>query len=231
MTESMWFVLLFLAAPSFRAAVTGDDLREARDRQDRAGLEKLVAQLSSEAESNAGSAQAHYRVALAESYLAEILLELRLRNDARGAAEAGIRAAEKAVALKPDKAEYHRILGTLCGQVIPANVLAGLKYGKCALESVNKALQLDPKSSDGYLSRGVGNYYLPASFGGGVNIAITDFQKAIELNPKSADAHLWLGVALRRSKQAAEARKALEKALQLNPHRAWTKQLLEKMQQ
>lgn len=226
----MWFVLLLLAAPAM-CAVTQKELRDARDRQDRAGLEKLVAQLSSEAESNAGNAQTQYRLALAESYLAEVLLELRLRNDARAAAEAGIRSAEKAVALKPEKAEHHRILGTLCGQVIPANVLAGLKYGKCALESVNKALQLDPQSSESYLSRGVGNYYLPASFGGGVNVAIADFQKAIELNPKSADAHLWLGVALRRSNQFPDARKALEKSLQLNPNRAWAKQLLEKLPQ
>ena len=60
-------------------------------------------------------------------------------------------------------AEHHRILGTLCGQVIPGNVLAGLKYGRCALDSINKAIELDPKSAIAYVSRGVGNYYLPAA--------------------------------------------------------------------
>jgi tetratricopeptide (TPR) repeat protein len=133
--------------------------------------------------------------------------------------------------LKGDVAEHHRVLGTLCGQVIPANVIAGLKYGRCALESVNKALQLDPKSAEGYLARGVGNYYLPPSFGGGVDLAIKDMQKATELNPKSAEAYLWLGVAYRKKNAFPEARKALTKSLELNPSRLWAKQLLEKTPQ
>jgi tetratricopeptide (TPR) repeat protein len=130
--------------------------------------------------------------------------------------------------LKPDDAENHRILGTLCGQVIPANVLAGLRYGRCALDSIKKALEIDPKSSNVWLSRGVGNYYLPESFGGGVKLAIDDFQKAIRLNAKSADAHLWLGIALRKAGRNAEARKALARSIELNPRRLWTRQQLEK---
>ena len=52
---------------------------------------------------------------------------------AKNAAQAGMDAANKAVSMKPDSAEYQRILGTLCGQMISSNSLAGLKYGKCAL--------------------------------------------------------------------------------------------------
>lgn len=110
-------------------------------------------------------------------------------------------------------------------------MLAGLKYGKCAMESANKALQLDAKSSLAWLSKGVGNYYLPPSFGGGVDLAIKDMEKAISLDPKSADAYVWLGTALRKKNANADARKALEKALQLNPNRVWAKQLLEKTPQ
>jgi tetratricopeptide (TPR) repeat protein len=132
------------------------------------------------------------------------------------------------VALQPGNAEHHRILGTLCGQVIPANVLAGLRYGRCALDEVNKALELDGRSSMNWLSHGVGNYYLPASFGGGVELAVKDFQKAIELDPKNAEAHLWLGVALRKLNRAAEAQKAIQQSLKLNPARVWAKQQLDK---
>ena len=53
-------------------------------------------------------------------------LELRDKRQAQRAAEAGVKAAERAIALKPAEVEYHRVLGTLCGQVMPANVLAGL---------------------------------------------------------------------------------------------------------
>lgn len=155
-------------------------------------------------------------------------MEVRDKVQAKNYAQAGIDAAEKAVKLKPDMGEYHRILGTLCGQMISSNGLAAIQYGKCALGSVNKAIELDPKSSTAYLSHGVGNYYLPAAFGGGIDPAIKDFEKAIELNPKSADAYCWLGVALRKANRPAEARKAFARSLELNPNRVWAKQQLDK---
>jgi Flp pilus assembly protein TadD len=59
-------------------------------------------------------------------------------------------------------------------------------------------------------------------------VAIKDFRKAIELDPKNSDAWLWLGIALRRSNQSDEARKAIAKSLELNPDRMWAKQQLDK---
>jgi tetratricopeptide (TPR) repeat protein len=171
---------------------------------------------------------AQYKVALAESYSAEVAIELHDKAAAKNAAQAGMDAANKAVSMKADSAEYQRILGTLCGQMVSSSSLAGLKYGKCALDTVDKAIELDPKSSMAYLSHGVGNYYLPQAFGGGIELAIKDFRKAIDLNPKNADAWLWLGVALRRSNQPAEAQKAFAKSLEINPNRVWARQQLEK---
>ncbi len=204
------------------------DLESARNRQDRAALEKMAANLAEVAAKSSGDAGAHYQLALADSYLAEIALELRDKGAARSAAENGIRAAEKAVSLQPNVAENHRLLGTLCGQVIPANVLVGMKYGRCALDSINKAIELDPKSVKAWVSKGVGNYYLPPAFGGGIDKAIQDFEKAIALDPKSSEAHLWLGVALRKANRNADAQKAIRKAVELNPNRLWAKQQLEK---
>ena len=204
------------------------ELEQARDRQDRAALERIAASYNAAAAKQANDAQAQYMLAVAQSYLAEVATELKDKNGGRSAAEIGIKAAEKAVSLKPAVAEHHRILGTLCGQVIPANVLAGLKYGRCALDSINKAIELDPKSAVAYVSRGVGNYYLPAAFGGGPDVALKDFEKAIQLDPKLAEAQLWIGLTLRKLNRNADARAALAKSLQLNPDRIWTKQQLEK---
>jgi tetratricopeptide (TPR) repeat protein len=212
-------------------AINGFDdseLVKARDRQDQAALGKIVGELKPSAEKDPKDAAAHYRLALAESYSAEVAIETHDKASAKTAAQAGIDSAEVAVNLKPDSSEYQRILGTLCGQMISGNGLAGLKYGKCALTAVNKAIELDPKSSTNYLSHGVGNYYLPAALGGGYELAIKDFQKAIELNAKNADAYLWLGIALRKVNQPEEARKALAKSLELNPNRVWAKQQLDK---
>lgn len=205
-----------------------DTLEKARDLEDRPQLEHALAELTATAEKTPNDAAAQYRVALTASYLAEISLELRDKAAAERAAKAGIPAAERAVALKPENAEYYRLLGTLCGQVIPANVLLGISYGKRAEEAIEKAIALDPKSSQAYLARGIGNYYKPAMFGGGPELSVRDIRHAIELDLKSAEAYLWLGLALRKTHHNAEARAAFTKSLELNPNRVWTRQQLDK---
>ena len=55
-----------------------------------------------------------------------------------------------------------------------------------------------------------------------------DFQNAIELDSQSAEPQLWLGLALRKQNKNPDARKAFQKAIELNPARAWAKQQLDK---
>jgi tetratricopeptide (TPR) repeat protein len=216
---------LVLAAALLAAA---SPLETARDSQDRAALERLANEANTAAAKQSADHAAQYRAALAWSYLAEVALEQRDKGLAARAAENGIALAKRAVELNVKSAEYHRILGTLCGQIIPANVFLGLQYGRCARDSVDKAIQLDPRSALAWVSRGVGNYYLPKQFGGGVDLAIADFNKALQLDPRLAEAHLWLGIALRKAQRNGEAQTALKRALELNPRRVWTKQQLEK---
>ena len=206
----------------------GAELEKARDAQDRAALDRMAIQASMAASKTQSDATLQYKAALAQSYAAEVAIEMRDKAQAHAAAEAGIEAARRAIALKENVSEYHRIYGTLCGQAISANVMQGLKYGHCAKDEVEKAVQLDPKAAINYVSRGVGYYYLPPALGGGNDLAVKDFEKAIELDPKLADAHLWLGLALRKANKPAEARKEFQKALELNPSRLWVKQQLEK---
>ncbi|MGD0015684.1 MAG: tetratricopeptide repeat protein [Bryobacteraceae bacterium] len=222
-----WSAILAAALLAVSAADRGQ-LEDARDRQDRAYLRRMADELGEAARKAPSDARAQYRLALAESYVAEVALELHDKDAARSAAEAGIRAAEKAVALQPNVAEHQRILGTLCGQAIPADLWLAFKYGHCARAAIDKAIELDPKSASAYLSRGVGNYYLPPALGGGVELAIRDFERALQLDPQSADARLWLGIALRRAHRNAEARKEISKSLALNPRRIWARQQLEK---
>lgn len=219
---------LVLLTAALAGAAAASSLESARDRQDSTELAKQAGALAEAAVQPGTGASAYYKAALAYSYSAEVASELRDKAQAAFAAERGARLAKRAVELAPDISEHHRILGTLCGQLIPANLLAALKYGRCAIDEIEKAIQLDGKSAIAYLSRGVGNYYLPPSFGGGVELALRDFRKAIELRPKLAEAHLWLGIALRKANRNAEARQAFERSLQLNPHRIWARQQLEK---
>jgi tetratricopeptide (TPR) repeat protein len=156
-------LLLILSTAAIAAAPPWDaDLLKARDRQDRAALEKTIAALQASADKAPNDAEAHYRVALANSYLGEISLELKDNPGAEKAADAGAHAAQAAITLQPKNAEYYRVLATLCGQAIPAvGMLSKLTYGKRAKEAIDKAMALDPKSARVHQAEGVGNYYLP----------------------------------------------------------------------
>jgi tetratricopeptide (TPR) repeat protein len=206
-----------------------DDLDHLRDIQDRPGLDARAALLQTAAEKTPSDPAGWYRAAIAYSYVAEVAMEVRDKAAAQRAAEAGVADADKAIELNAKNADYYRVLGTLCGQVIPANPIIGaLTYGKRAKEALDKAVEMDPKSAKAFVAHGVGYYYLPVNFGGGPENAIRDFKQAIALDPKSADAYLWTGIALKKEHQKAKAREALAKSLQLDPDRAWTKDQLEK---
>ena len=216
-----------LLMAGFMAAAAPSPLEIARDQQDRGALQKMAADAGAAAAKAPNDAPAQFQAALAYSYLAEVAIEQHDRNAGRAAAEQGIKAAEKAVALQPANADNYRVLGTLCGQAI-TNLMTGLSYGGKAKTALAKAIELAPKSSAVWTAHGVGNYYLPVQLGGGPDPAIADFHKAIDLDPKNAEAWLWLGVALRKENKDAEARQAFAKSLELNPKRVWVKQQLDK---
>jgi tetratricopeptide (TPR) repeat protein len=212
-------------------AATADTntLISARDRQDLNGIERAIEQYRQTTQQNPQSAETQYKLALAYSFGAEVAMELHDKQKSQALAEAGLSPARKAVDENGSNAEYHRLLGQLCAQVIPANPLLGaLKYGQCARDEIQKAIQLDSKLALAYVSRGVGSYYLPSGMGGGLDLALKDFDKAISLKPDLADAYLWKGVTLRKAKRDAEARQAFERALQLDPNRLWAKEQLNK---
>ncbi len=222
-----WIVLFALAQACCFAAMDSALLR-ARDAQDRVALDKLVAATQTAAEKAPKSADAQYRFAVASSALAEVALEQKDKAAAAKTAVPGIKAAEAAIALNQNSAEYHRILAALCGQAIPGDKYAAFSYGKRAKDAIEKAKQLDPKSAQVWIADGVGNSYLPAFLGGGPDPAIRSFEHALELDPKSSEAWLWLGIQQRKKQQNAEARKSFEKALALDPNRLWAKQQLAK---
>jgi tetratricopeptide (TPR) repeat protein len=221
-----WIAVMVCGVLPFQAAAR-TALEDARDREDGAALDRSISELR--AASASGQPEALYQLATAYSYAAEVAIELKDKGKAESLAESGIDAIKNALRAKENSSDYHRLLGELCGQVIPANPLAGaLKYGGCARDEINKALELDSKNALAYVSRGVGNYYLPEQLGGSLDAAVKDFDKAIALNPRLDEAYLWKGIALRKSKQLVAAREALETAWKLNPNRIWIKQQLDK---
>ena len=216
------------AAFVYAALPPTGDLINARDLGDGAALDKLIGQAQAAAAQN-GSPDNLYRLALAHSYAAEVATEKKDKAKAEKLATAGLETAHKLADGNTKVAEYHRLLGNLCGQVIPANPLMGsLKYGSCAKDEITKALQVDPRFALAYVTRGVGNYYLPEAMGGGAQTSLADFDRAISLDPKLAEAYLWKGIALRKINRYKEAHEVLEKSIELAPNRVWTKEQLAK---
>lgn len=214
---------------AWTASVAVSDLQKARDQQNLAALDAMIGELKHAADADSKSPEAQYRLALAYSYAAEVAMELHDKKKSETYAEAGMGPAKKAVDENGGNAEYHRLLGEICGQIIPASPLMGtLKYGPCAKDEINKAIQLDSRLALAYVSRGVGNYYLPASMGGGVDLALKDLDTAIQLDPNLPDAYVWKAVTLRKANRDSEARQAFQKALQLDPNRIWAKEQLQK---
>src|ERR1700722_6681305 len=80
------------------------DLEKARDTQNRGVLERYASQFAAAADKQPGDVQAQYRLALPQSYPAEVAMEAGDKNQARAAAETGMKAAERAATLKPDVA-------------------------------------------------------------------------------------------------------------------------------
>ena len=108
---------LGILALALCAAASGADqineIGKLRDRQDRAGLETRAAAFHAEADKTQNDANRWYLAATAYSYLAEVTYELRDKGASERAAEAGVKDAERAVALNGKEADYYRILGTL----------------------------------------------------------------------------------------------------------------------
>src|SRR5437763_16427273 len=88
------------------ASFENNEWEQARDRQDVAALEGLIARYQQAAQANLHSAEANYRLALAYSYAAEVAIELRDKKKAEALAEKGIEAAKRAASDKPSNAEY-----------------------------------------------------------------------------------------------------------------------------
>jgi len=229
----IWFLALagtalLLGLPASADDQTPDGWRKIRDAQDKRTLELVAAGARARADKSPKDANLQYLAALATSLQAEVLMEQRDKKGSSAVAETGMGYAKRAVELNQWWGEYHRLLGALCAQTIPGNLILAMRYGRCAMDEVNTAVQQQPKSSIAWLSKGVGNFYLPPQFGGGPEQSLSDIKKAIALDGKNADAWLWQGIVLRKLNRNAEARQSIERALALSPNRLWAKQQLEK---
>ena len=90
--------------------VVHTELQAARDRQDRAVLDKMIAGLQAKADKQPNDAQSQYQLALAQSFAAELAIEVRDKARGREMDEAGRMPAARAINLDGKTAQYRPML-------------------------------------------------------------------------------------------------------------------------
>lgn len=100
-----------------------------------------------------------------------------------------------------------------------------------------EALRLGKENPRVWLIQGVGSFFTPAQFGGGAEVALTQLLKAERFfandHPAKgrpawgrAEVQAWLGIVHQKLGHSAEARKAYQEALRIEPGFSWVKDQL-----
>jgi tetratricopeptide (TPR) repeat protein len=194
--------------------------RKARDQAEIESLRKVIDQAHSEAQQH-GTAEAYERLAQFELWLCEAAHGHNDEKLLKQAAEVGVAAAEKAVALNPNSSEAHRIEGEAIGELIPHVFAGGMRYGRRSTAELDKAIELDPRNANAYIGRAIAYFFTPAAFGGSRDKAMEMLKKAIELDPSSDTAHIWLAQVYFAKREHAEAVREINEARRLDPERVF----------
>lgn len=215
---------------SSAGAVTGEQHdsisagRSARDRADIESLRMLVDEGHSQAQQK-NNAEAWQQVAQLEQWVCEAAHVHKDEKVLKSAAQNGISAAEKAVALDANSSEAHRLLGDLMGEMIPHTFMGGMRLGKRAGSELDKAIQLDPRNANAYLGRAIGYYFTPSAFGGSHEKAAELLKKAAEIDPANDTAHIWLAQVYLADGRHDDAAREVAEALRIDPDREFAKQV------
>jgi len=210
---------MYVAADQPDAALV--PARAARDSGDAVALRKELTRWRQDA-----SFDGLRRTALLSFWLCEALYASNDEKSVKLAAKAGLHAAEKAVNLRPNSSEAHRLVGDLLGQMIPYVFAGGMRYGARSMQEIDRALELDQKNADAHIARATTYFFTPSAFGGSKEKAIEQLQQALSLDPKSDTAHLWLAQVYHETKQQERAIAELAEARRINPNRAYTRYLM-----
>jgi tetratricopeptide (TPR) repeat protein len=201
--------------------------RQARDRANLGALRKMIRQTR---DTSGGVDEA--KLALLEKWLCEAAYAHKDERAVKQAADAGVRAAERAVTEDSHSARAHWLLGALLGQKIPYAFLGGLRYGPRSIRELRTAMKLDPSNANAFISRAIAYYMTSRLFGGDKDKAVALLKMAVRLNPApdSADtAYIWLALAYDAQGKKARAVREIERARHLNPDRQFSKQTYDRI--
>jgi tetratricopeptide (TPR) repeat protein len=159
------------------------------------------------------------------------------RSDASKAQmERAIELLERSAATRP-LPETQALLSGCLGWLAGGGMVAGMRYGPASTEAREAADALGPRNPRVLLLAAVGIWFTPKMWGGGedkgyalMQRAVAEFATDAPAKPLPAwgraEAHAWLGQMEQKRGNAAAARAAYEKALELEPGYAWVSRAL-----
>jgi cytochrome c-type biogenesis protein CcmH/NrfG len=222
--------LSLVMSSDFVAVAQADDLaaplESARRKRDPAQLESLRTQLQQRLSQNPNDAVGQYELAAVESFLADVA---EMRKDKKAAATAvdnAIEAVQRSIQLNEKSADAHSLLADLYGRKIGlgGGMFLGPRFGPKIGEENKRAMALDDKNPRVWASTGRQYLMAPKTFGGDVSKAIDSFKKSLTLDPNQDETWVWLAKAYEKQSDKANARDAIQHALQLNPQSQWAQE-------
>jgi len=171
----------------------------------------------------------YLRLALLHNYMCEAAESSNARGLVKEAAQSGVAAAEIAVKLNPNSSRAHQLLADLLGQLAPNVTGGGMKYGQRSTDEADKAIELDPKNGEAYVTRAISYLYTPEAFGGDKRKAFEFFSKAKELDPQADSPHIWLALFYLEADKMGDALREINEARRLNPGRKFAEYVFEQV--
>jgi tetratricopeptide (TPR) repeat protein len=146
------------------------------------------------------------KVARARHWLGEVLP----RDQRASHLEQGIAAAQRAIALAPDRPDGHFWLGANMGAYAGVSLMRAFRYRTAIRQAFEAALARDPAFARGGAYCALGKYFnmVPAMFGGNKRRSEELLQRCLSFDPQSVVGRYYLGqtlVALDRPEDARQA--------------------------
>jgi tetratricopeptide (TPR) repeat protein len=154
--------------------------------------------------------------------------------------ESAVMHLEKAIEKNDSMADAHALLSSCYGMQISFSPMSGIWRGPKSGSEMAKARLLSPGNPRVTLLGAIGTYNTPAIFGGGKEKGFKALKEAAELFSRwkcadslqpdwgSEQVYAWIGLAHLDRNETILARKAFEKALEINPEYGWVKYVLMK---
>jgi tetratricopeptide (TPR) repeat protein len=145
---------------------------------------------------------------------------------------------EEAIARDNTFAEAHALLSSCYGLKISFSPIKGIILGPQSSSELKKAKELAPMNPRVALVSGISAYNTPALFGGGKERGLEEMKRGAELFDRwkmvdslqpdwgKDEVWAWIGMAHMDRKETIQAKRAFDRALEINPDNGWVKHVL-----